>query len=280
MSEQPLILGFDANLAETFPREYALLDECLARGDDIYTITLDQHQSDYSHSPFHYALVYLLVRSIPSLVATSQLVSAGFIGEARALLRRSLEALITAKYLSLNPMEYGPLFIRYGVIDTAVNVPRLLSKPYLPRELRDALANLLPDIERQYDRIKGGYPQNRKGLVCGDYVTSWSGKTIAKMAEECNLGQDYIFGYSLSSHQVHMSVSAVGDYFDVNLKKFRYHWSRKDVRNVLMHQARAFLMFLLIVDDAFSLQMEPNILYTAKQHGVSVQYGPFETDPP
>jgi hypothetical protein len=195
--------GMDHAAASAFPQLREHL-ELLGDVGDVMWKTLNAVRSiragDKEEMIYKRECTFFLVKAAKTHRAIELLIGAGLLQDARVLLRCLFELLVTLRYIKDKPEERARLFAEYDHVVRWEWV-QAASKRELPgagplgkyeKESRK--------LEKDCKRVKSRYPRR-----------TWSGVSVAKMAEHVGMGAHYVF-YKWDSGYVHSGVTTSRDY--------------------------------------------------------------------
>ncbi len=177
--------------------------------------------------------------------------------------RTMFEAIINARYISLEPEIRANQFIQYCHVNNKKHLDVLLKhkdtknlvwKEYINKALCENWNSKKGEIENQYGQVKKKYTQKSKKGKMIKY-RNWSGKTIRAMALDVDHEVEYDILYSELSSFVHTDVR-LADRF-LKFGKDNPYWSTRsgeyDIGNVLRHTATFLSCYLNLLADNFTV---------------------------
>lgn len=159
-------------------------------------------EDEYLHKIINF---YFLVRSQQTLSSILCLCQAGYTDQALTLSRSILEMTITLKYIAKQPVQRAELFVYYDYILKRNWLEKCKEhKSKLP-EIYERIREEEKDVEQNYQRVKSNYPDK--------YHWAGKGMTIAKMAKEKEIGEEFIYdiAYGYICDKSHNAVNCVKD---------------------------------------------------------------------
>jgi hypothetical protein len=215
------------------------IDKCNLRKMPFGTITSIQN-----------VVGFLSTKAFKTYVAIFLLCKNGAGQDAEILLRSLIEILINVKYLlKADSITRADMYIRYFDFKTARDIKILKDDPRIGAKIKE--------YEEEYDKKKEEFvekydPKNKN---------SWSGKSVAEMAEEAGLKEIYFKAYNSSSNIVHSNILCSNQYvkYVEGRIDFEAGPSNSCVERVLASSIECLINILMDFNNVFNIGNDQNI---------------------
>jgi len=248
-----------ARCREEYKDFFAAADRCLRLGKNIIN-SLDKLKFiDRSLSKYQIILGFNFYKATNSFRAVMQLCSKGYCGDAMAIARKMIEIAVNLKYLSLSIDKRTDLYCSFASIShdkLMEDIRRETSESEevsFSNKILKQIEEMNPKIAKACEIIKQEYKRDRDGRIDWKIAANWSGISLKKMAEKCQMTEDYI-AYRVYSSKVHASIEEIVSHYDFDSGHFSFELEKKDIPWVLMETMKMYAIICTLVIKAFGFE--------------------------
>lgn len=259
----------NSELQRVYPEDFAIVDQALEICDIILYGLGERRMKEADLSDYQKVLLAICYKMNSSILSLASLCSRGLVQDANTIARKLLESAVSMEYLSFEPDQRSVRvrrFCDHGTVQLyhyqLRNIENILSNPEIQR-LAPHFLQLPKQIRAEYELKKSSFPVQRKGLVQGDYRSSWSGMSIPEMAYKVgkDLWEDIFTMYYVFCVSTHTSIADVDAFYDPVRLVFgpRAQDEENDPPLLLLFGSRMLLRVARLVGQAFDMDIAESI---------------------